>query len=323
MAKRDRIVFYGTPEFAVASLKALFDEGFNIVAVVTAPDKPAGRGKKLQSSAIKQFALRKQLPVLQPDNLKSQDFHEELEALKPDIQFVVAFRMLPKQVWQLPPKGTVNLHASLLPAYRGAAPINHAIINGEKETGLTTFFINENIDTGQIIFQTKTQIHPEDNAGMLHDRMMLQGSELIAKTAKAIESGNYKTIPQNELYDGVTENKMAPKIFREDCHIPWCRKKMVQLRNFIRGLSPYPAAHTFLISPDGKKNQLKIFEIAAIKDKHHYSCGKLLTDGKKYMDITTAEGYIQILELQLSGRKKMTIQEFLRGFPIDENWKIE
>ncbi|MFW6019763.1 MAG: methionyl-tRNA formyltransferase [Bacteroidales bacterium] len=323
MAKRDRIVFYGTPEFAVASLKALYDEGFNIVGVVTAPDKPAGRGKKLRPSAIKEFALRKQLPVFQPENLKSEAFYKELKTLRPDIQFVVAFRMLPKQVWSLPPKGTVNLHASLLPAYRGAAPINHAIINGEKETGLTTFFINEAIDTGQIIFQTKTQIHPEDNAGMLHDRMMLQGSELITKTAKAIESGKYKTKQQKALYNGVKEKKMAPKLYREDCRIPWCNKKMHQLRNFIRGLSPYPAAHSFLIAPDGYKKQIKIFEIAAIKDKHHYSCGKLLTDGKKYMDITTPDGYIQILELQLSGRKKMTIQEFLRGFPIDETWKIE
>ena len=323
MAMRDRIVFYGTPEFAVASLKALYDEGFNIVAVVTAPDKPAGRGKKLQHSAIKQFALRKQLPVFQPKNLKSNEFYEELKALKPDIQFVVAFRMLPEQVWKISTKGTVNLHASLLPAYRGAAPINHAIINGEKETGLTTFFINDNIDTGQIIFQIKTQIHPEDNAGMLHDRMMLQGSELVTQTAKAIESGNYKTIPQNELFNGVEENKTAPKIFRENCRIPWCSKNMHQLRNFIRGLSPYPAAHTFLVSPDGEEKQLRIFEVATIKDSHHYSCGKLLTDGKKYIDITTPEGYIQILELQLSGKKKMTIEEFLRGFSLDETWKIE
>lgn len=322
MPQRDRVIFYGTPEFAVASLRELYEEGFNIVAVVTAPDKPAGRGKKLKASAVKVYAERKGLPVLQPQNLKSEEFAQQLRDLRPDVQIVVAFRMLPKQVWQLPPKGTFNLHASLLPAYRGAAPINYAIINGEKETGLTTFFINEDIDTGEVLFQEKTEIHSEDNAGMLHDRMMLQGGKMVVKTMHAIEQNNYSSKPQKELFDGESEHKKAPKIFRQDCEIKWCKKSLDQLRNFIRGLSPYPAAHTFLVSPEGKKYQLKLFEVAAIREKHHYSCGQLLTDGKKYFDITTTEGYIQILELQLSGKKKMTVQEFLRGFPLDENWKI-
>ncbi|MFO8055047.1 MAG: methionyl-tRNA formyltransferase [Bacteroidales bacterium] len=323
MAKRDRIVFYGTPEFAVASLKAMYDAGFNIVAVVTAEDKPAGRGRKPKISPVKQFAQRKDLPLIQPENLKSEIFLEQLNKLNVDMQVVVAYRMLPRQVWQLPPKGTFNLHASLLPEYRGAAPINHAIINGEKQTGLTTFFINENIDTGKIIFQQKTNIYPEDNAGMLHDRMMLQGAELVVKTTEAIEKGEYTTIEQKELYNGNKEYKMAPKIFRENCRIKWCNKRIDQLRNFIRGLSPYPGAHTFLKAPGGEIMQLKIFEVAAIEDAHNYPCGQIITDTEKYLDITTNQGYMQILELQLSGRKKMATAEFLRGFPISSDWKIE
>ncbi|MFW6224330.1 MAG: methionyl-tRNA formyltransferase [Bacteroidota bacterium] len=322
MPQKDRIIFYGTPEFAVASLKELYDEGFNIVGVVTAPDKPAGRGKKLKASAVKQFAVRKGLPVYQPENLKSEEFNAQLTKLKPDLQIVVAFRMLPEKVWKLPRHGTFNLHASLLPAYRGAAPINHAIINGEKYTGLTTFFINEKIDTGEIIFQEKTPIHSEDNAGMLHDRMMMQGSKLVVKTARAIEKGPVKTTSQKELAEGNGIVKQAPKIFRKDCHIKWNSKKLDQLRNFIRGLSPCPAAHTYLVSPEGEKHMLKIFEVAAIKEKHNYGYGQLLTDGKKFLDVTTPEGYIQIMELQLSGKKKMTTPEFLRGFPLDESWKL-
>lgn len=322
MAAKDRIIFYGTPDFAVASLKALYDEGFNIVAVITAPDKPAGRGKNLKQSAVKQYALRKQLPVLQPKNLKDDSFHNQLKQLKPDLQVVVAFRMLPKTVWQLPAKGSINLHASLLPAYRGAAPINHAIINGETKTGLTTFFINETIDTGQIIFQESTPIHEEDNAGMLHDRMMIQGGELLIKTLRAIENNQMTLTAQNDLYNGFYEYKKAPKIYRSDCEIKWCNKKMNQIRNFIRGLSPHPGAHTYLTSPEGDKMLMKIYEVAAIKEKHHYPCGQLITDGKKYLDITTGEGYIQIMELQLSGKQKMTVTEFLRGFSIDQHWTI-
>lgn len=323
MAKKERIVFYGTPAFAVASLKELYTEGYNIVGVVTAPDKPAGRGNKLKQSAVKQFATQKHLPLFQPENLKSEEFLNQLKKLNPSIQVVVAFRMLPKQVWGFPEKGTFNLHASLLPAYRGAAPINHAIINGEKESGLTTFFINDSIDTGQIIFQEKTTIHSEDNAGMLHDRMMLQGSKLVLKTVNAIGQNNYNTVPQHDLFNGFNEFKTAPKIFHSDCQIKWCNKTMDQLQNFIRGLSPYPTAHTWLISPEGKRYQLKIFEVAAIREKHHHPCGKLITDGKKYLDITTSEGYIQIMELKLSGKKKMTAPEFLRGFSIDSSWIIE
>lgn len=322
MHTQDRIVFYGTPEFAVASLKELYDEGFNIVGVVTAPDKLAGRGKQIKYSAVKQFASRKNLPLLQPENLKSPEFLDQLKAFKPDLQVVVAFRMLPKQVWSLPEKGTFNLHASLLPAYRGAAPINHAIINGETTTGLTTFFINETIDYGEIIFREETPIHSEDNAGMLHDRMMMQGAKLLTKTCRAIQQNMYSCRPQKDFYDGVEEFKAAPKIFREDCLIPWSKKKMQQLKNFIRGLSPYPAAHTFLQSPTGETYQLKIFEVACIREKHNHPAGEMITDKKNYLDITTSDGLIQILEVQLSGKKKLTIQEFLRGFPIDETWKI-
>ncbi|MGM0647834.1 MAG: methionyl-tRNA formyltransferase [Bacteroidota bacterium] len=322
MAAKLRILFYGTPDFAMASLKALYDEGFNIIGVVTAPDKPAGRGKKLKQSAVKQFAERKQLPVFQPENLKSDSFLSQLKQLKPDLQVVVAFRMLPEKVWQLPPKGTINLHASLLPAYRGAAPINHAIINGETKTGLTTFFINETIDTGQIIFQEATPIHEEDNAGMLHDRMMIQGGELLIKTLRAIEKNQITQTTQKDLYNGIREYKKAPKIYRSNCEIKWCKKTMIQTRNFIRGLSPYPGAHTYLTSPEGEKILMKIFEVAAIKEKHHYPCGQLLTDGEKYLDITADEGYIQIMELQLSGKQKMTVTDFLRGFAIDQHWTI-
>lgn len=323
MPRRDRIIFYGTPEFAVSSLRELYEEGFNIVAVVTAPDKPAGRGQKVKASPVKLYARRKALPVLQPKNLKEESFLAQLNKLKADVQVVVAYRMLPKPVWSMPPKGTINLHASLLPAYRGASPINYALINGEDYTGLTTFFIDDKMDTGAIIHQEKTQIHPEDNAGMLHDRMMLQGGKLLAKTIKAIEANKFSTTSQNDLFNGTNEFKIAPKIYRENCRIRWNNKNMVQLRNFIRGLSPYPAAHTWLVSPEGKKHMLKIFEVSTITQKHPYESGKLLTDGKKFLDITSSDGYIQIMELQLSGKKKMTTQEFLRGFPINERWKFD
>ncbi len=323
MPKRDRIIFYGTPEFAVASLMELYEEGFNIVAVVTTPDKPAGRGQKIKASPVKLFARRKALPVLQPASLKEESFLSQLKKLKVDLQVVVAYRMLPKEVWSMPKKGTINLHASLLPAYRGASPINYAIIHGERYTGLTTFFIDEKMDNGAVIQQEKTQIHPEDNAGMLHDRMMLQGGKLLAKTVKAVENNRFTTTVQKDLFNGTNEYKAAPKIYRENCRIRWNNKNMTQLRNFIRGLSPYPAAHTWLVSPEGKRHMLKIFEVSTITQKHHYQNGQLVTDGKKYLDITSGDGYIQIMELQLSGKKKMTTQEFLRGFPIDERWKFD
>lgn len=323
MQTKDRIIFYGTPEFATASLKELFNEGFNIIAVVTAPDKAAGRGQKLIAPAVKQYAQRNGLPIYQPQNLRGPDFTEQICQLKPDLQVVVAFRMLPRPIWELPKKGTINLHASLLPAYRGAAPIHHAIINGETTTGITTFFINEKIDNGEIIFREKTPIYPEDDAGMLHDRMMQQGARMVAKTCRAIQNNDYSTQKQKELYNGIDEFKKAPKIFREDCLINWRNKNMEQLRNFIRGLSPYPGAYTYLKSPEGKTHQLKIFEVATIREKHDLPAVRLITDGKKYLDITTHEGYIQLQEVQISGKKKMNIREFLRGFPINKNWIIE
>lgn len=295
----------GTPDFAVASLNALLEAGMNVVGVITAPDKPAGRGQKINESAVKRFAQEKGLKILQPDKLKDPGFLEELRSLKADLQVVVAFRMLPELVWNMPPKGTINLHASLLPQYRGAAPINWAIINGEKESGVSTFFLKQEIDTGDILFSERVKIENDDTAGELHDKLMNIGASLLVKTVKAIEKGEYKEIAQEST--GEKDLKSAPKIFRDDCLIDW-NQPVKKVYNLIRGLSPYPAAFCLL---QGKT--LKIFKAKAIELAHEEQPGTFLTDNKTYLQFACSDGLISVIELQLEGKKKMKVDEFLRG----------
>lgn len=313
-----KIVFMGTPDFAVRSLSILVDNGYEVVGVVTAPDKPAGRGQEIRKSPVKVYAEEKGLNVLQPTNLKDESFITELKTLQPDIQVVVAFRMLPEIVWQIPTRGAFNLHASLLPQYRGAAPINWAIINGEEETGVTTFFIDKEIDTGKVIFQQKVPISNNDNAGILHDRLMETGAKLVLKTVQAIDSGNYETIPQAEMID--TELKAAPKIFKDDCRIDW-KKSVDDVYNFIRGMSPYPAAFTTIVSPEGKEYILKVYNTTKELDEGGQTPGSIDSDNKNYLKIATPDGYISINELQLAGKKRMKTDEFLRGFNVSRDWK--
>jgi len=321
MKKNVSIVYMGTPEFAVAPLKKLVDSGYKIKAVITAPDKPAGRGKKLAAPAVKKFAEKHTIPVLQPPKLKDQDFLEELKALKPEVQVVVAFRMLPKEVWSIPNLGTFNLHASLLPQYRGAAPINHAIINGETETGLTTFFIDEKIDTGEIIFQEKMSIGPEETAGELHDRMMEEGANLVLKTVDAIIERKAVTHSQQENMKEGWELKNAPKIFREDCRLT-LNDPLESLFNKVRGLSPYPAAFAFLENSSGKQIQVKIFRTDFEVIKHSESPGTLMSDGKNFLKIAHREGFLIVKELQLAGKKRMDTKSFLIGFQDLKDWKL-
>lgn len=294
----------GTPEFAVPSLKKLVAEGFDVVAVVTAPDKPKGRGKKPGTSPVKDYALSAELPVLQPTNLKDSEFQEELKSYQADVQIVVAFRMLPESVWDMPPLGSFNLHGSLLPNYRGAAPINWAIINGEKETGVTTFKLKHEIDTGSILFQEREPIHDEDNVGTLYERLMHKGANLVVKTAKAIQQGDYELKPQK--IEG--EPKNAPKIFREDCEINW-DQETEKVRNFIRGLNPYPAAWTTL---DGQT--FKIFKAERSTNSYKEKPGTYQSDAKTYIDVVTADGALSLKEVQLQGKKRMLTEEFLRGY---------
>lgn len=292
----------GTPEFAVASLEALVENKFNVVAVITAPDKPQGRGQKLTASPVKECALKYNIPVLQPTNLKSPEFIEELRSYRANLQVVVAFRMLPEMVWAMPSIGTFNLHASLLPQYRGAAPINWAIINGEKETGVTTFFLKHEIDTGSIIFQEKEKIHEDDDVGALYERLMKIGAALVVKTVKAIEAGDYPSQPQDES----KEIKHAPKIFKETCEVNW-NQPAESVRNFIRGLSPYPAAWTTL---NGKV--FKLFKVKSTVDGKS-APGQIDTDNKTYLRVKTSDGFISILEFQPEGKKRMSVEEFFRG----------
>lgn len=309
-----RIVFMGTPEFAVTSLKQLLDHNYNVVAVVTAPDKPAGRGRKTKESEVKQFAMEKQLPVLQPEKLKSPEFNKELQALKPDLQIVVAFRMLPEMVWKLPPLGTFNLHASLLPQYRGAAPINHAVMNGESKTGVTTFFIKEEIDTGNILLQEEIDIAPDDSAGAVHDKLMEVGATLVVRTVEGILKNSIVPKKQEELIQPDEEIKPAPKIFKEDCRIDW-QNQSVKIYNKIRGLSPYPAAFTNLADDSDNTIMLKIFRSSIgsepVGDEQP---GTIFTDEKTYLKIATSDGFIYTEELQSAGKRKMSVDEFLRGF---------
>ncbi len=315
MVKQDlRIVFMGTPEFAVPSLKALIDEGYNVVGVITAPDKKAGRGKKIRMSAVKVFAQSNKLNILQPHNLKDEVFINELRDLNANLQIVIAFRMLPEVVWLMPEFGTFNLHASLLPQYRGAAPINFAIINGEKSTGLTTFFIDKKIDTGRIIQQEKIDISKTDNAGTLHDKMIKIGSKLILSTVNSIVTDSIAPYAQISISNENDALKSAPKIKKEDCHINW-NNQSETIYNFVRGLSPYPAAFSELITNEGTEHLVKIYKVAINSSKEPIkNFGHTLSDGKTYLSVATKSGFIDILELQLSGKKQMNITDFLRGF---------
>jgi methionyl-tRNA formyltransferase len=300
-----RIVFLGTPDFAVASLAAIVEAGYDVVGVVTAPDKPAGRGMQLQQSAVKKYAVAKGLKVLQPVKLRDPQFLEELKALQADLQVVIAFRMLPEVVWQMPPLGTINLHASLLPDYRGAAPINWAIINGEKESGVCTFFLKHEIDTGDILWQEKMPIGETTTAGELHDQLMHLGAKVIVDSLKLIEQGKTQGTPQ-----GHPSPKIAPKIFKTHCEIHWQQDGQT-IYNLIRGMSPYPAAFCMI---QGKSH--KVYTAQFLKQAHELSPGSIKTDGKTYLHIACADGYINILELQQESKKRMGIEEFLRGFKL-------
>lgn len=308
-----RIVFMGTPEFAVASLARLVDAGCNIVGVVTAPDKPAGRGMELQQSAVKKYASEKGLTVLQPEKLKSPEFIASLQSLKADLQVVVAFRMLPEIVWNMPPMGTVNVHGSLLPQYRGAAPINWAIINGETFTGATTFKLKHDIDTGDILLQEKIEIGEYETAGELHDKMKENGAGLLLKTIMGIAKGNLIEVPQHQTSNIKQQTLLhAPKIFTETCHINW-NKSAMEIFNLIRGLSPYPAAFTEL-----ENKKLKIFKAEKIITNHKAKAGSFETDGKNFLRFACIDGFINITELQLEGKKKMNTADFLRGYRFNE-----
>ncbi len=326
MEEKLRIIFFGTPEFAVASLDMLVNNGYNVLGIITAPDKPAGRGLELKMSAVKEFAHSKNLRVLQPENLKSEEFLAQLRELNPNLGIVVAFRKLPREVWSLPSLGTFNLHASLLPHYRGAAPINWAIINGEKESGATTFFLDDDIDTGKIIFRAKENIRGEDTAGDLYERLVKDGADLVLKTVRAIESGTYTPEDQSSLLKPNEKIKLAPKIFKDDCKINW-KKKAEDVYDFIRGLSPYPTAWTEMhpspALPKGESGgtTMKVFKCSKEVVQHEYEIGLIQTDQKTFAKIAVKDGFIHLLELQLSGRKKMNIGEFLRGFSF-EGWKV-
>ena len=297
----------GTPEFAVASLDALVGGGYNVVGVVTMPDKPAGRGYKMQFSAVKEYALAHNLPLLQPEKLKNEEFLDSLRALHADLQIVVAFRMLPEVVWAMPPLGTFNLHGSLLPQYRGAAPINWAIINGEQETGVTTFFLQQEIDTGDLILQKRTPITDGDNAGTIHDRLMSIGAAAVVETVDCIIAGTAPKTPQPQ---GVTL-KSAPKIFKETCRVDWTQS-CHQIFNFVRGLSPYPAAWSVLHTDD-KTIDIKLFEVTREPAAHTLQAGQVVCDGKNFLKVAVADGFVKIESLQPAGKKRMSAADWLRG----------
>ena len=305
----------GTPDFAVASLKALIDNDYNIVGVITAPDKPAGRGRKLNESAIKQYAKLKGLKILQPTNLKNEIFINELKALKANLQIVVAFRMLPKVVWQMPKYGTFNLHASLLPNYRGAAPINWAIINGETKTGVSTFFIDEKIDTGAMIFQQEVEILPNETAGQLHDKLMSIGSGLVIKTVKSIENGKVKTIPQLEN----TAIKTAYKLNKDNCFIDW-NNSLDNIYNMVRGLNPYPAAWC-LIKNNGGELNVKIYAVEKCIEKHKLAIGKIIST-KNEIKVAVKKGFIILKEIKMPGKRKMDTKSLLNGYNFDTKAKM-
>lgn len=314
MKKEDlRIVYMGTPDFAVASLRALVEGGYNVVGVITMPDKPMGRhGSVLQASAVKQYALSVGLPVLQPEKLKAEEFLDALRAWQADLQIVVAFRMLPEVVWNMPRLGTFNLHASLLPQYRGAAPINWAIINGEQETGVTTFFLTHEIDTGKIILQRHLPIAETDDVGKVHDELMTLGAGLVTETVDLILAGKAEAIPQDQFMRDAEELRPAPKIFKDTCRIDW-HLPLKRIYDFVRGLSPYPAAWTELVDIDGKHQVLKVYETEMRPVVHTDAAGTLRTDGKTYLEVAVEGGYLRLLSLQLAGKKRMPVSAFLNG----------
>ncbi|MFV0501891.1 MAG: methionyl-tRNA formyltransferase [Bacteroidales bacterium] len=317
MNKNRRIVFYGTPDFAVSSLSALVENGYNIVGVVTSVDKPAGRGYKIQYSKVKEYALEKGLNLLQPKSLKSLEFIEELKALDVELQIVVAFRMMPKEVYSLPKYGTFNLHGSLLPKYRGAAPIHWAVINGEKETGLTTFLLNDKIDEGEIIFQYKTSIAKEETTGELYQRLMDNSGELVLQTVEAIFNQNYTPIPQSSLN---VEPCLAPKLTKENTRIDWS-KKGEEIVNFIRGLCPFPCANTSFIGLETQKRlDFKVFKGVFIENKEKKNAGILDFCNNEEIRVSCQNGYVQIVDLQISGKRRMSDKEFLRGAKLNESF---
>jgi methionyl-tRNA formyltransferase len=322
MDKKDlRIVYMGTPEFAVESLRRLVEGGYNVVGVITMPDKPVGRHQDvLQASPVKEYAVSRGLRVLQPEKLKDEAFVDELRSLKADLQIVVAFRMLPEVVWAMPRLGTFNLHASLLPQYRGAAPINWAVINGDKETGITTFFLKQEIDTGEIIQQVRIPIDETDDVGTVHDKLMLLGGDLVVDTVNNILAGTVHPIPQEELTKD-TELRPAPKIFRDTCHINWAWP-MDRLYNFVRGLSPYPAAWTELCDEKGERRMLKIFATEKCPEAHNMPIGALDSDGRTFLRVAVEGGFLNLLSLQLAGKKRMSVEVFLRGFRPDYSSRL-
>ncbi len=322
MNRELRIIYMGTPEFAVEPLRVIHEAGYNIVAVITSPDKPAGRGQRLQASPVKEFALSKNLKVLQPLSLKNPGFIDELRGFNANLQVVVAFRMLPEVVWQMPEYGTLNLHASLLPQYRGAAPINHAIINGETETGLTTFFIEKEIDTGNIILQKKMQIQPSDDAGALHDRLMAAGGELVSDTLKMIVTGNTKPQSQASLLSGNEVLKPAPKIFRNDCRINW-QSDCISIHNFVRGLSPYPGAFTTLLPETGIAKQLKVYKTSYEVKPVNEIAGSIVLSMPDALSVVCNNGILHIEELKMEGKKRMNANEFLRGANLNSRSRLE
>ena len=319
-----KIVYLGTPDFAVEPLRRLLEKqkadsecGYEVVGVVTMPDKMINkRGNQLLMSPVKQFAVAESLPVLQPESLKDEAFQTALRAWGADLQIVVAFRMLPESVWNMPRLGTFNLHASLLPQYRGAAPINWAIINGDKETGVTTFFLKHEIDTGDVIYRDIVAIDEKDNAGTLHDKLMLQGGDTVLRTVEAIVNGKATAMAQDTMYVSESELRPAPKIFRETCRMDWS-KSVGQLYDFVRGMSPYPAAWCELVDSAGKEIAVKVYEVAKEECTHGKDSGTLVTDGKSYVKVAVDGGYVSLLEVQLAGKKRMPIADLLRGFSIE------
>ena len=306
-----RIVFMGTPEFAVPSLKALVEGGYNVVAVVTTPDKPAGRGQRIHESDVKVAARELNIPILQPEKLRDEAFLEALRELKPDLGIVIAFRMLPEVVWAMPRLGTFNLHASLLPQYRGAAPINWAIINGEKETGITTFLLNHEIDKGAIVGQIRMEIGDEDSVGTMYDKLMLRGAGLVVETVERLAAGDVELHSQEGIDDSTL--RPAPKIFKDDCQIDW-HKSGREIVNFVRGLSPYPAAWTTILKSDGEELSAKLFEVSFQEKLHDAEPGSVLTDDKTYIKVACKDGWISILRVQIAGKRALSVKELLLGF---------
>ena len=320
--KHLRIVFMGTPDFAVASLKMLFENNYNVVGVITAPDKPAGRGKKLSQPAVKEYASQNGLPILQPEKFKNEDFLSALNSLNADLQVVVAFRMLPEIVWNMPKFGTFNLHASLLPQYRGAAPLNWAIINGETKTGVTTFLLDHKIDTGKILFKREIEIGDNETVGQIHDKLMEVGAKLVCETVDALANGKVNPISQEHLLQE-KEIKHAPKIFKEDCKINW-NNEAENVRNLIRGLSPYPSAWTMLKNLENNSEiQTKIFFAKHCKYDAAEIPGTISTDKKTFLFVRCKSGWLQITDIQLAGKKRMKTEDFLKGFQQIEDYRFE